>query len=169
MRQNEPNIYIGEKKMRSYGGYGQRSRSARAATWCGPRERRTPHPLHTRIQTTENHVCALTTETHIHKPRAPDSNNTILFSIYYICYFYYFFHISIFYFLVDALRNSPVVLDPVRSATDHVIDAFQYDIDECYYLFGISSQTKQINKKKNNKKKEKTKQKNSFFIFLLYE
>ncbi|XP_059058314.1 uncharacterized protein LOC131851780 [Achroia grisella] len=48
MRQNEPNIYIGEKKIRSFGGYGQRSRSARAATGCGPRVHTRPHtaPLH---------------------------------------------------------------------------------------------------------------------------
>lgn len=96
MRQNEPNIYIGEKKMRSFGGYGQRSRSARAATWCGPRE---PHSAPTPTQTTENHVCALTTETHIHHPRATDSNNTILFSIYYICWFLLFFpHFDILFF-----------------------------------------------------------------------
>lgn len=45
----------------------------------------------------------------------PDRDDTILFSIYYICRFLLFFRISIFYFLVDALRNSPVVLDPLRS------------------------------------------------------
>lgn len=89
--------------------------------------RGSPAPSPTPDQRLPKTTCApLTTETQIYKTNAPDSNDTILFSIYYICWFLLFFHISIFYFLVDALRNSPVVLDPVRSATDHVIDAFQY-------------------------------------------
>lgn len=116
MWQNEPNIYIEEKKMRSFGGYGQRSQSARAATGCGPRTGFTPAPSRrSRAGSDENHVRALATETHASKPPPSDKDATTLFSIYYICRFLLFFRISIFYFLVDALRNSPVVLDPLRS------------------------------------------------------
>lgn len=62
-----------------------------------------------------SHVRAPQSETLIAPARLHDKDNAILFSIYYICRFLLFFRISIFYFLVDALRNSPVVLDPLRS------------------------------------------------------
>lgn len=127
MRQNEPNIYISEKKMRSFGGYGQRSRSARAATGCDrvlrrSRPARLAHPRAPRSPRagfTRHHVRALPKETPLFKFLQPDKDRTILFSIYYICRFLLFFRISIFYFLVDALRNSPVVLDPLRSVRSH--------------------------------------------------
>lgn len=127
MRQNEPNIYIEEKKMRSFGGYGQRSRSARAATGCDrvlrrshPARRAHPRaPRSPRAGFTRHHVRALPKETPLFKFPPPDKDHTILFSIYYICWFLLFFRISIFYFLVDALRNSPVVLDPLRSVRSH--------------------------------------------------
>lgn len=127
MRQNEPNIYIEEKKMRSIGGYGQRCRSARAATGCDrvlrqPRPAPRAHPRATRSLRagfTGHHVRALPKETPLFKILPPDKDHTTLFSIYYICRFLLFFRISIFYFLVDALRNSPVVLDPLRSVRSH--------------------------------------------------
>ena len=98
--------------MRSIGGYGQRSRTARAATGCGvlapPARRRPPPPP-------AGHVRAPASGTHYPARRATAKDATIPFSIYYIYRFLLFFRISIFYFLVDALRNSPVVLDPFRS------------------------------------------------------
>lgn len=115
MRQNEPNIYIEEKK------WGQSEVTGNAAGRRGPRRdvafassaaarapSAPPGPA-------ENHVRALSIETHRHERPKADKDASILFSIYYICWFLLFFRISIFYFLVDALRNSPVVLDPFRS------------------------------------------------------
>lgn len=81
-----------------------------------------------RIGTAENHVRALTTKTQHHAILTPNKDTTILFSIYYICRFLLFFRISIFYFLVDALRNSPVVLDPFRSIRSHDRQFFH-----CFY------------------------------------
>lgn len=72
-------------------------------------------PSGARGGTAENHVRALATETQHNDTPVSERDATILFLIYYICLFLLFFRISIFYFLVDALRNSPVVLDPLRS------------------------------------------------------
>lgn len=115
MRQNEPNIYIEEKK------WGQSEVTGNAAGRRGPRRdvafassaaaRAPPAPP----GPAENHVRALSIETHRQERSKADKDASILFSIYYICWFLLFFRISIFYFLVDALRNSPVVLDLFRS------------------------------------------------------
>lgn len=61
------------------------------------------------------HVRAAT-GTHSPSLLTRERDATTLFSIYYICWFLLFFRISIFYFLVDAPRNSPVVLDPIGMA-----------------------------------------------------
>lgn len=117
MRQNEPNIYIEEKK------WGQSEVTGNAAGRRGPRRdvasassgdpRRAPRARPRRAR--RNHVRALATGTPYRAPPSPDKDDAILFSIYYVCRFLLFFRISIFYFLVDVLRNSPVVLDPFRS------------------------------------------------------
>lgn len=106
MRQNEPNIYIEEKKMRSIGGYGQRSRSARAATGCGVRilglyaaPRRLPHTADAYPETAENHVRALATGTARCGNGATERDAAILFSIYYICLIFIIFsHFDILFF-----------------------------------------------------------------------
>lgn len=95
--------------MRSIGGYGQRSRTARAATGCGVLAPGRPRPAARR------HVRAPSRGTPYQTLHTQAKDATIPFSIYYIYRFLLFFRISIFYFLVDALRNSPVVLDPFRS------------------------------------------------------
>lgn len=110
MRQNEPNIYIEEKKMRSIGGYGQRSRSARAATGCGirrlpaaprpsqPRARPRLRPA-PRAALRRDHVRAPTTGTLRYSTHGINRDVTILFSIYYICLIFIIFsHFDILFF-----------------------------------------------------------------------
>lgn len=101
MRQNEPNIYIGEKKMRSFGGYGQRSRSARAASGCGLASSGVPHTprSNTRIETTENHVCA-THDRDAHTPttRARKQQHYSFFNLLYLLIFIIFSHFDILFF-----------------------------------------------------------------------
>lgn len=111
MRQNEPNIYIEEKK------WGQSEVTGNAAGRRGPRRdvASSRRPPAAPAAAPAGHVRAPASGTHYPARRATAKDATIPFSIYYIYRFLLFFRISIFYFLVDALRNSPVVLDPFRS------------------------------------------------------
>lgn len=108
MQRNEPNIYIGEKKSRSFGGYGQRSRTARAETGCGPTR---DGPTVLRLPAHPHPLSGLPSE-HYRKPRARihDRDSTLrenatrkgrpysFFNLLYLLIFIIFSHFDILFF-----------------------------------------------------------------------